>query len=220
MNEILVAPSVLAADYGDLKKAVGTIEQSGADWIHLDVMDGTFVPQITFGHKMVGDLRPLTDLPFDVHLMVNHPGTFIEDFVNAGSDFITIHAEAEIHLNRTLNFIKQSGCRCGVSIVPSTPVYVIKEVLALVDLVLIMTVNPGFGGQKMINGCLDKIGELKEIKTQKDYNYYIQADGGVNEETYLDLINAGAEVLVTGSSFFTAANPVEYVNLLKKRIKV
>ncbi len=215
MSNIIVAPSLLSAKFNDLEKSIEIIEKSGADWVHLDVMDGSFVPVITFGHKMVSDLRPLADLPFDVHLMVKHPETFIDSFAAAGADYITIHEEATVHINRVIQQIRLSGKKPGISIIPSTPVSHIMELLPFVDLVLIMTVNPGFGGQSMIDNCLLKVSLLKEIKKEKGYNFVIEIDGGVNIDTYEKAIKAGTEVLVTGSAFFKAKNHAEYVKLLK-----
>jgi ribulose-phosphate 3-epimerase len=214
-NQVIVAPSLLSADFSQLGAGVRTIEQTEADWIHVDVMDGSFVPVITFGHKVVKDIRPLTKLPLDVHLMVNHPETFIETFAMAGADSLTIHAEATIHLHRVLCQIKETGARAGISIVPSTPLTVIEELFPFVDLILIMTVNPGFGGQILIPHCLEKVNALKEIKRKRGYNYHIEVDGGINAETYQAVLDAGAEVLVTGSAFFAAPDPKTYVRLLK-----
>ncbi len=215
MSKIITAPSLLSSNFGNMKKGIESIERSGADWVHLDVMDGSFVPVITFGHKMVSDLRPLTDLPFDVHLMVNHPETFIESFATAGADYITIHQEASIHLNRIIERIRENGKKPGISIVPSTPLSHVTEILPFVDLVLIMTVNPGFGGQSMIDNCLLKVTQLKEIKVRKGYNFLIEIDGGVNKDTFKKAIEAGSEVLVTGSAFFKSEDPAKYVNMLK-----
>jgi len=215
MSKIITAPSLLSSNFGNMKKGIESIERSGADWVHLDVMDGSFVPVITFGHKMVSDLRHLTDLPFDVHLMVNHPETFIDSFSKAGADYITIHQEASIHLNRIIERIRENGKKPGISIVPSTPLGHITEILPFVDLVLIMTVNPGFGGQSMIDNCLLKVTQLKEIKVRKGYNFLIEIDGGVNKDTFKKAIEAGSEVLVTGSAFFKSEDPAKYVNMLK-----
>jgi ribulose-phosphate 3-epimerase len=214
-NQVLIAPSILSANFSQIKDGIKTIEQAKADWVHVDVMDGSFVPDITFGHKMVKDIRPLTGLPLDVHLMVNHPETFIESFAKAGADYITIHAEATIHLHRVLSHIKECGVKAGISLVPSTPLDAIKELYSLVDLVLIMTVNPGFGGQSLILDCLNKIRDLKEIKNKKGYNFYIEIDGGINTDTYHAAVEAGSEVLVTGSAFFNAPQPENYIKTLK-----
>lgn len=168
MRDILIAPSLLSADFSNMAGGVNRIQDSRADWVHLDVMDGSFVPVITFGSKMISDLRQLTKLPFDVHLMVQHPETFIDTYIDAGADHITIHAEAAVHLHRILSYIKDRKIKSGISIVPSTPVNQIEEILPLVDIILIMTVNPGFGGQKLLHSCLKKVNILNELKIAPD----------------------------------------------------
>ena len=210
-----IAPSILSADFGKMAEGVGEIDRSGADWVHIDVMDGRFVPPITFGHKMVKDIRPLTKLPFDVHLMVGDPDGQLEAFAEAGADYITVHQESVIHLDRTLARIRELGCRPGVSIVPSTPVSLLKEVLSSVDLVLIMTVNPGFGGQKMIPSCLEKVKELRRIREERGEEWLISIDGGVNYETQEMVREASPDVLVAGSAFFSAPDKAEFVRNFK-----
>lgn len=216
MKPAIIAPSLLAADYSRMADGVELIERASADWIHVDVMDGSFVPPITFGHKMVSDLKPLTKLPLDVHLMVQHPGSFIDDFARAGADHITIHVEAAVHLDRLLKYIREAGCKPGISIVPSTPVCMIEEILPLVDIILVMTVNPGYGGQNIIPACLDKVSVLRSKKDEKGYSYLLEVDGGINRDTYKEALTKGSEVLVVGSAFFVDNDPNELVQRFKK----
>ncbi|MBN2533799.1 MAG: ribulose-phosphate 3-epimerase [Spirochaetales bacterium] len=216
MNYPIIAPSLLSADFSDMEQALALIEKSGGDWVHFDVMDGSFVPDITFGHKMVNDMRKRSDLPFDVHLMVYHPETQVEKFAHAGADYITIQVEATIHLHSVIMQIKELGKKAGISIVPSTQPGRIKELLCFVDLVLIMTVNPGYGGQKLIHETLEKVVELKELKKNKNYNFIIEIDGGVNRETCGTVLKAGPEAIVTGSAFFDDKDPAAYIRLFKK----
>jgi ribulose-phosphate 3-epimerase len=216
VNCPLVAPSVLSADFSRLGEAVRLIETSGGDWVHLDVMDGNFVPQITFGSKVVADLRPVAALPFDVHLMVETPERHVLSFSAAGADLITVHAETTRHLHRLLHEIRQAGAKPGVSIVPSTPVAAIQEILGMVDLVLVMTVNPGYGGQDLILDTLRKVEALSGIREKLGLSFYLEVDGGINQSTAGSAVQAGADVLVTGSSFFHSSSPAEYVTALKK----
>ncbi len=206
-RSVLIAPSLLSADFSDMRSALKLIEQANGDWVHFDVMDGNFVPNISFGAKMVADLRPLSKLPFDVHLMVRRPERHVKRFVKAGADYITIHMEAAVHIHRLLSYLKDKKVGTGITIVPSTPVSRLSEVLHMVDIVLVMTVNPGFSGQTMIDECLKKVRQLKDIKKKMGYNFYIEVDGGINRSTYERVLSAGGEVLVMGSSFFCAEDP-------------
>ncbi len=215
LPRILVAPSVLSADFGALTDAVRQVEAMGGDWVHLDVMDGCFVPNITFGTKAVTDLRPASKLPFDVHLMICRPEIHVQSFCEAGADRVTIHLEATTHLDRVLASIREMGRKPGVAVVPSTPAGALSEVLHLVDLVLVMTVNPGFGGQQIIRRCLTKAAEVRRMREEAGLDFLIEVDGGINRDTAADAIRAGAQVLVAGSAVFGAADPSREVALLR-----
>jgi ribulose-phosphate 3-epimerase len=197
-KKIIVAPSLLAADFSKLREEIQEVESYGAEYLHLDVMDGNFVPNISFGAPVISSIRKNSNLVFDVHLMVENPDRFIKDMVDAGADVITIHAEATKHLNRTIQLIKSYGKKVGVALNPSTPLDVIKYDLKDIDMVLIMTVNPGFGGQAFIEGMLQKIRDLRSI----DPNIDIQVDGGINNKTSKLVKEAGANILVAGSYLF------------------
>ena len=199
-----IAPSILAADFSKLADEVKSVEVLGADYIHIDVMDGHFVPNITLGPGVIKCLRPHTTLPFDVHLMIENPDQYIKEFVEAGADIITVHVEACRHLHRTLQLIKQHHVACGVVLNPHTPLEMIKHVLTEVDWILVMSVNPGFGGQSFIADSLNKISTLNQWREQFGYKYLIEVDGGVNAATARLCEEAGADVVVAGSAVFNA----------------
>ena len=203
MKDIQLAPSLLSADLADLKGALQLVKDNGGKVVHIDVMDGRFVPQITYGQPVIKSMRPLSDLPFDVHLMIEHPEEQIDTWAESGADWITFHHEACIHSHRLVQRIHDLGKKAGISIVPSTPVAAIKEMLEYVDLVLVMTVNPGFGGQKLIPSCVKKIEELVRLRQELGLNYKISVDGGVNTETLPVVVDAGADIVVSGSAFFS-----------------
>ncbi|KMM38722.1 ribulose-phosphate 3-epimerase [Guptibacillus hwajinpoensis] len=203
---IKIAPSILASDFARLGEEVKDVEAAGADYIHVDVMDGHFVPNITIGAPIVRALRPVTTLPLDVHLMIENPDLYIEEFADAGADILTVHAEACPHLHRTIQLIKSTGTKAGVVINPGTPVEAIKHVIEDVDLVLLMTVNPGFGGQAFIERVLSKITETKQLAASLGVSPEIEVDGGVNAETARLCIEAGATVLVAGSAIYNQSD--------------
>lgn len=199
---IELAPSILSADFAHLGDQVERATAGGGSVIHVDIMDGHFVPNITIGPPVVKSLRKATRLPLDCHLMIENPDQYIGEFAEAGADWISVHQEACRHLNRSLNLIKSHGCRAGVVINPATPVETLSEVLDFVDYVLVMSVNPGFGGQKFIPETLHKIRKLAEIRTERAYGYRIEVDGGVAMETVAEVVRAGAEILVAGNAVF------------------
>jgi len=210
----------LSADFSKLGEEIRTVEKAGADWIHVDVMDGQFVPNITMGPLIVEAARKVTDLPLDVHLMIMEPVRFISDFVAAGASLISVHVESAVHLNRTIQLIKESGVKAGVVLNPATPLSVLEWILTDVDYVLLMSVNPGFGGQTFIPSCVEKITRLKSMIIQKGLDILVQIDGGVNESTVGAVNRAGADVLVAGSAIFGTDNYEASIASLRKKAAV
>lgn len=212
---VKIAPSILSADFAKLGEEIKDVEQGGADYIHVDVMDGHFVPNITIGPLIVDAIRPITTLPLDVHLMIENPDLYIEAFAKSGADYITVHVEACRHLHRTIQYIKSFGVKAGVVLNPATPVETIQHVIADIDMVLLMSVNPGFGGQKFIYEVLPKIKAVKEMIDVRGLDVEIEIDGGVNAETAKLCIEAGASVLVAGSAIYNEKDRAKAIATLK-----
>lgn len=199
---IKIAPSILSSDFSKLGEDIQSLEKSGADIVHIDVMDGLFVPNITFGAPVIKSIRKVTKMPFDVHLMIETPSRYIDDFVNSGANIITIHYEADKHIDRTINYIKSMGVKAGIAINPGTNISLIDDLLPFVDMVLVMTVNPGFGGQKYISYCGEKVNKLNNIRINNKLNFKIEVDGGIDKDNISHIVKCGADVIVAGSSVF------------------
>lgn len=211
-----ISPSILSANFGSLKEEILKLEKGGADYIHLDVMDGIYVPNITFGVPVIKKLRDITEIPFDVHLMIDKPERYIKDFVEAGADIITVHQESTIHLHRTIEEIKSYGIKAGVALNPSTPLENIEYVLDDIDMVLIMTVNPGFGGQKFISSMERKIRSLRAIIDERKLDILIEVDGGIKLDNAKEVIDYGVDILVVGSGIFGAEDVIEQTKMFKR----
>jgi ribulose-phosphate 3-epimerase len=212
---VKIAPSILSADFSKLGEEILAVEKAGADYIHIDVMDGHFVPNITIGPLIVEAIRPITKLPLDVHLMIENPDQYIEAFAKAGADYITVHVEASRHLHRTIQIIKSFGIKAGVVLNPATPVESIQHIIGDIDMVLLMSVNPGFGGQKFIPEVLPKIRKVKEMAEQKGLDIEIEIDGGINSQTAKQCMEAGANVLVAGSAIYNQEDYAMAISLIR-----
>ena len=210
-----IAPSMLSADFNKLAQSIRMVEEAGADYLHIDIMDGDFVPNISFGPMLYQGLRGQSKLVFDVHMMVTNPERYVDQVVKAGADVVTVHVEATPHIHRALQLIKAAGAKAGVVINPGTPVSAIEAVLGQVDQVLVMTVNPGFGGQAFIPETLDKVRQLADLRQKQGYSYLIEVDGGVNDKTAADCLAAGADILVAGSYVFGHPDPAQAIQTLK-----
>ncbi len=214
-KKTMVAPSLLSANFGNLEKDIMMLNESDADYIHLDIMDGVFVPNISFGFPVLEYVNKLSKKPLDAHLMIVDPGKFVQEVKNIGAEIMTVHYEACTHLDRTIEQIKEAGMKAGVSLNPHTPVHLLEEIIGKIDLLLIMSVNPGFGNQKFIPYSLDKVQKLKELILRKGANTLIEVDGGVNLETGKQLVDAGADILVAGSFVFKSSDPQKTISSLK-----
>ena len=216
---VKIAPSILSADFSKLGNEIKDVEKAGADYLHVDVMDGHFVPNITIGPLVVEAIKPVTNLPLDVHLMIENPDKYIPAFANAGASIITVHQEASVHLHRTIESIKTLDVRAGVVLNPATPAILIKEILSKIDMILVMTVNPGFGGQSFIYETLSKIEQIAKWRKELGLSFEIEVDGGVNTDTAKLCTDAGADVLVAGSAIFDQANRAQAIKDIRQSVK-
>lgn len=214
---IKISPSILASDFSKLGEEIARVEKAGADMIHLDVMDGHFVPNLTIGPPVIKSLRSVTSLPFDVHLMIDNPERYIEAFIDAGADILSVHVEKNPHLHRTIEMIKNQGCKASVVLNPATPLNTLEMVLDEVDMILLMTVDPGFGGQHYIEGMTEKVRELKFMAVQRGLGFDIEVDGGIDLENIHEVTEAGANVIVAGSSIFNAPDIMEMIRSLRQK---
>lgn len=201
-NSRFLSPSLLSADFSDLASAFKFIEEKGSSFVHVDVMDGHFVPQVSYGQPVISSIRKCTKLPFDVHLMIERPENSIVSYIESGADFVTFHIEATCHADRCVQLVHDAGKKAGIALCPATPLSAVEELLPFVDLVLVMSVNPGWGGQKLIPYAIEKIRKLADIQREKNFKYLISVDGGINQETLEDVLEAGTDIVVSGSSFF------------------
>jgi ribulose-phosphate 3-epimerase len=216
---VKIAPSILSANFLKLGEEIRAAEEAGADLLHIDIMDGHFVPNITIGPFIVEAIHTITSLPLDVHLMIEEPDKYLEDFIKAGADYLTVHYEASVHLHRTVHFIKENGIKAGVSLNPATPVWSLDHILPDMDMALIMSVNPGFGGQGFIQMSTDKIKTLKRLISEKGLHTLIEVDGGVKLDNALDIVSAGADILVMGSAFFHSKDYGKIVRQFRDIVK-
>lgn len=212
---IKVSPSILSADFSRIFDAIIMLEKAGADFIHCDIMDGSFVPNITFGQYMVRDIKKHTSLPLDVHLMIDRPERYVEEFAEAGADIITVHPEATVHLDRTLQLIRRAGKKCGVALNPHTPLDVLEYILDDIDIILLMSVNPGFGGQSFIPSALKKASDLKRMLQIRKPSVEIEMDGGISADNIRQVTEAGVSIVVAGSAVFNSDDPIDMINRLK-----